>query len=114
MNAQRAYAFHVNKKNLSLINMTMHQMLTALGYQIGQSSSNVFGVQFAWVTDCYTIKFILSYEGSNSAILCLQMHLMCWDCNIIHRPGSTMVDADYWSQLGMDINFDPCIISISI
>jgi hypothetical protein len=60
-----------------------------------------------WVTDCYAIKFILSYEGGNPAILRLQMRLMCWDVDIVHRPDTELVDADYWSRLGVDIEFDP-------
>ena len=59
-----------------------------------------------WVTDCYAIKFILSYEGGNPAILRLQMRLMCWDVDIVHRPDTKLVDADYWSRLGVDIEFD--------
>jgi hypothetical protein len=66
----------------------------------------VSGQRFVWVTDCYTVKFLLSYEGGNPAILCLQMRLMCWDVNIIHRPDSHLVGADYWSRLGADIDFD--------
>jgi hypothetical protein len=59
------------------------------------------------VTDCYAIKFILLYEGGNPAILRLQMQLMCWDVNIVHRPDSELADANYWSRLGADLNFDP-------
>jgi hypothetical protein len=76
-------------------------------YAINKVRQYVFGQRFVWVTDCYAIKFILSYEGGNAAILRLQMRLMCWDCDIIHRPGTTMVNADYWSRLGVDIDFDP-------
>jgi hypothetical protein len=43
-----------------------------------------FGQCFVWTTDCYSIKFILSYDGANPAILCLQMRLMCWDVDIAH------------------------------
>jgi hypothetical protein len=60
-----------------------------------------------WVTDCYTIKFILSYEGGNPVILRLQMRLMCWDVDIIYQPDSELIDANYWSCLGADIIFDP-------
>ncbi len=67
----------------------------------------VFGQRFVWVKDCYAVKFLLSYEGSNPVILCLQMRLMCWDVDIIHRPDSELVNADYWSHLGANINFDP-------
>jgi hypothetical protein len=57
---------------------------------------------------CYR-KFILSYEGGNSAILRLQMRLMCWDVDFVHRPDTELVDADYWSRLGVDLDFDPLL-----
>jgi hypothetical protein len=76
-------------------------------YAINKCRSYVFGQRFVWVTDCYAIKFILSYEGGNPAILRLQMRLMCWDVDIVHRPDSELVDADYWSRLNVDIEFDP-------
>jgi len=59
--------------------------------------------------DCYAIKFILSYEGGNSANLRLQMRLMCWDVDVVHRPDTELVDADYWSRLGVDLDFDPLL-----
>ncbi len=67
----------------------------------------VFSQRFVWVMDCYAVKFLLSYEGGNPAIFCLQMRLICCDVNIVHRPDYELVDADYWSQLGIDIDFDP-------
>ena len=76
-------------------------------YAINKCRSYVFGQCFVWVTDCYAIKFILSYEGGNPAILRLQMRLMCWDVDIVHCPDSELVNANYWSRLGMDIEFDP-------
>ena len=57
-------------------------------YAINKCHLYVFGQRFVWVTDCYAIKFILSYEGGNPAILRLQMRLMCWDVDIVHRPDS--------------------------
>jgi hypothetical protein len=62
-------------------------------YAINKCSHMLFGQRFVWVTDCYAIKFILSYEGGNSAILRLQMRLMCWDVDIVHRPDTELVDA---------------------
>ncbi len=40
-------------------------------------------------------------------MLRLQMRLKCWDVDIVHRPNVELIDADYWSQLGADLNFDP-------
>ena len=76
-------------------------------YGINKVRHYVFGQQFVWVTDCYAVKFILLYDGGNPAILRLQMRLMCWDVDIVHRPDQELVDADYWSRLGTDIKFDP-------
>ena len=67
----------------------------------------VYGQRFVWVTDFYTIKFNSLYEGGSPAILCLQMRLMCWDVDIFHRPDTELVDADNWSRLGVDMDFDP-------
>jgi hypothetical protein len=66
-----------------------------------------FGRRFVWVTDCYAVKFILSYDGLNPAILRLQMRLMCWDVDIIHRTNNFLVDADYWSRLNADLCYNP-------
>jgi hypothetical protein len=68
-----------------------------------------FGQRFTWVTDCYALKFILSYDGRNSAILHLQMPFMCWDMDIEHRNDIHLTDADYWSWLGADICYDPLL-----
>jgi hypothetical protein len=37
----------------------------------------------------------------------LQMRLMCWDVDIVHRNDIHLTDADYWSRLGADICYDP-------
>jgi hypothetical protein len=66
-----------------------------------------FGCRFVWATNCYAVKFILSYDGSNPAILQLQMRLMCWDVGIIHRANNVLVDVDYWSRLNADLCYDP-------
>jgi hypothetical protein len=66
-----------------------------------------YGRRFVWVTDCYAVKFILSYDGANQAILCLQMRLMGWDVDIVHRCNDHLVDANYWSRLDADLCYDP-------
>ena len=35
------------------------------------------------------------------------MRLMGWDVDIVHRPHTELVDADYWSRLNVDMTFDP-------
>ena len=68
-----------------------------------------YGMRFTWITDCYGIKFILGYDGTNAVLLRLQMRLMCWDMDIVHRSGPTLGDADYWSRLGLDVCYDPLL-----
>ncbi len=76
-------------------------------WAINKNRHMLFGTRFVWVTDCYAIRFILSYDSNNLAVLRLQMRLMCWDMDIVHRNDIYMTDADYWSCLGEDICYDP-------
>jgi hypothetical protein len=63
-------------------------------YVINKYCHYLFGQQFVWVNDCYRIKFILSYDGANHAILHLQMRLMGWDINMVYRNDHYIIDAD--------------------
>jgi hypothetical protein len=65
-------------------------------YAMNKCRHYLFGQKFVWVTDCYAIKFILSYDVANHAILMLQMRLMGWDVDIVHRNDHYITDADYW------------------
>jgi hypothetical protein len=76
-------------------------------WAINKNRHMLFGQRFVWVTDCYAACFILSYDGNNPAVLRLQMHLMCWDIDVVHRNNIHLTDANYWSRLGADIYFDP-------
>jgi hypothetical protein len=78
-------------------------------WAINKNHHMCFGQQFTWVTDCYAIKFILSYDGRNPSILRLKMRFMCWDMDIEHRNHIFLLDADYWSRLGDDLCFDPLL-----
>jgi hypothetical protein len=78
-------------------------------YAINKCCHMAFGQHFVWVTDCYALKFILSNDGHNPAILRLQMCFMCWVMIIKHRNNVCLTDADYFSQLGMDLCFDPLL-----
>jgi hypothetical protein len=66
-----------------------------------------WGCCFVWITDCYAVKFILSYNGANQAILRLQMQLMGWDVDSICQCNEHLVDANHWSQLDADLCYDP-------
>jgi hypothetical protein len=75
-------------------------------WTINKNHHYLFGTRFVWITDCYAVWFILSYDGNNPAILCLQMRLMCWDVTIVHQNNTYLVDTDYWLHLGEDICFN--------
>jgi hypothetical protein len=83
--------------------------LFAGNYGMSKCRHMLFGQRFVWVTDYYAAKFVLSYDGTNPAILRLQMRLMRWDVNIVHRPDVKLVDANYWSRLGVDIVYNPLL-----
>jgi hypothetical protein len=83
----------------------------ARDWAINKNRHMCFGQRFTWVTDCYAIKFVLSYDGCNPSILHLQMWLMCWDMDIEHRNNIFLMDADYWSHLGINLCFDPLLKS---
>jgi hypothetical protein len=68
-----------------------------------------YGQKFVWVTDCYAIKFILSYSGGNPAVLRLQMRLMGWDMDAIHWPDKDLVDTDYWLHLDANLCHYPLL-----
>ncbi len=76
-------------------------------WAINKNLHMLFGTQFVWATDCYAVRFILSYDGNNPAVLRLQMRLMCWDIDIVHQNDTHLTNADYWSCLGKDICFNP-------
>jgi hypothetical protein len=76
-------------------------------YKINKCRHYLLGQHFFWVTNCYAIEFILSYSGANHTILCLQMQLMGWDVDIVHRNDHYITNADYWLRLGADLCFDP-------
>ncbi len=59
-------------------------------YAMNKCRHYLFGQRFVWVTNCYATKFILSYDSANHAILCLQMRLMKWDVDIVHKNTSRM------------------------
>jgi hypothetical protein len=40
-------------------------------WAINKNCHMLFRTQFVWVTDCYAIHFILSYDSNNPAVLCL-------------------------------------------
>ena len=78
-------------------------------WAINKCRHMTFGQRFIWITDSYAVRFLLTYDGNNPAVLRLQMRLMCWDMDIEHRNAHHLMDADYWSRLGVDLCYDPLL-----
>ena len=78
-------------------------------WAINKNRHMCFGMRFLWITDCYAVCFILSYDGTNPAVLRLQMRLMCWDMDIQHRNAEYLKGPDYFSRLLADLCFDPLL-----
>jgi hypothetical protein len=64
----------------------------------------LFGHRFIWVTDCYTTRFLLSYDSGNQAVQRLQMRIIGLDVDIVHWANNYLTDADYWSRLSIWYN----------
>jgi hypothetical protein len=76
-------------------------------YTINTCRSYVFGQVLYGLWIAMSSSSYCPTKAENPAILRLQMCLMCWDVDIMHHLDSELVDADYWSRLGVDIKFDP-------
>ena len=76
-------------------------------YAMNKFCHMCLGCRFVWVTDCYAVKFILSYDCANQAILRLQMRLMGWDMDIVHHRNEHLVGTNNWSRLDADLCYDP-------
>ena len=61
--------------------------LFAGDWAINKCRHMCWGMRFSWITDCYAVKFILTYDGGNPVILRQQMRFMGWDMDICHRSG---------------------------
>jgi hypothetical protein len=78
-------------------------------YAINEYCHPAFGHCFVWITDCFALKFILSYNKRRPAILRLQTRFMCWDRVIEHRNDMCLTNADYFSWLGANLCYDPLL-----
>ena len=59
----------------------------SLDWAINHNRAKLWSVRFTAITDCYALRFILSYDGPNPVILRLQMRLMLWAMDLYHRNG---------------------------
>ena len=81
----------------------------ALDWALNKFRARLWGRRFTAITDCYGLRFIMSYDGDNPVILRLQMRFMLWAMDLHHRTNEWLVDADYFSRCGADLSFDPLV-----
>eukprot|EP00956_Cyclotella_meneghiniana_P013317 scaffold19184_cov46-Cyclotella_meneghiniana.AAC.7 len=80
----------------------------ALDWACGVNRLYTWGSRFTSISDCYSLKFIMTYEGNNPVVLCIQMHLSLWAMDIVHRTRDFNVDA-YMSKLACNTQYDPLL-----
>ncbi|KAL3785603.1 hypothetical protein HJC23_004751 [Cyclotella cryptica] len=80
-----------------------------LDWAINTNRLYTWGQRFTAINDCYSLKFVLSYEGNNSVILQVQMLLQLWAMDIVHHTRDFNVDSDYMSKLAHSTTFDPLL-----
>ena len=56
-----------------------------LDWSTNSNRYKLWARRFTAITDCYALRFILSYEGPNPVILRLQMRLMLWAMDLYHK-----------------------------
>ena len=78
----------------------------ALDWGIHKNRPKLWGIRFTGLTDCYALRFILTYDGPNPVILRIQMRFQLWAMDLYHRAGTSMITPDYWSRLEADMCFD--------
>ena len=67
-----------------------------LDWAINCNRAKLYGSRLSAITDCYGLRFILTYHGPNPVILCLQMGLMIWAMDLYHRVNRFLVTPDYF------------------
>jgi hypothetical protein len=83
---------------------------TALKVGILKNRHVLYGIPFSNIGGCISIKWIMSYEGTNAPVMRLQMELMSWWFTVTHRPNRMLMDADFFSCLKKSLQFDPLLI----
>ena len=61
---------------------------------MSKCSHYMWGIRNTWITDANTMRFLLSYAGTNGPLCRLQMRVMMHCVDILHRNAEWLVDAD--------------------
>ena len=53
-------------------------------WAINKNRACLWTNRFTWITDCYALRSILTYDMPNPVLLRLQMRIMLWSVDIVH------------------------------
>eukprot|EP00956_Cyclotella_meneghiniana_P009861 scaffold13641_cov42-Cyclotella_meneghiniana.AAC.5 len=53
----------------------------ALDWACGVNRLYTWGARFTSISDCYSLKYIMAYEGNNLVVLRIQMRLSLWEAS---------------------------------
>lgn len=76
-------------------------------WAMGKCSHMCWSMRYTWITDCYGIRFVLTYNSPNARVQRLQMRFQDQNMDIRHRNQMWLTSPDYLSYLGADLCFDP-------
>eukprot|EP00957_Ditylum_brightwellii_P208384 15357126-Ditylum_brightwellii.AAC.1 len=69
----------------------------------------LWGRPYILILDQYALKWIVTYKGNNHAVMRLQLDLLNMFFTLVHRPGTMLEDANFFSRLGEDTHIDPLL-----
>ena len=76
---------------------------------MGKCSHYTWGGRNTWIADQYALVFLLTYDGDNAPVRRLQMRVMNYFVDVVHRNAHFMTPADYLSRYVGDLWWDPLI-----
>ena len=69
----------------------------------------LWGRTFTLITDCRALLRLMKYSGSNYAVRRLLLEISGYWFTIVNRPARMLMDADFFSCLGEDMNINPLL-----
>ena len=59
----------------------------------------LWGKEFTWLTDCWGLHWILSYDGPNHTIHCWLIEFSTFSFHVFHHHAHLMIEGDTLSHL---------------
>ena len=79
----------------------------AIGVLTDVASTYLLNALFGSLTALQSSSsYLMRAPTRQYSVFRLQMRLMCWDVDVVHHPDTKLVDSDYWSRLGVNLQYD--------